>query len=92
MAKHYLPVFDPASAHTEAVSQLFVLVLVVCAIILLIVLKPRPLCPALPGAAEKNPYAEPGIRAVLAADYFFFAWRFSSMAAWAAASRATGTR
>ena len=37
MAKSYIPVFDPASAHTEAISHLFILVLVVCAIILLIV-------------------------------------------------------
>jgi len=38
MPNNYIPVFDPASAHTEAISHLFITVLVVCAVILLIVI------------------------------------------------------
>jgi cytochrome c oxidase subunit 2 len=38
MANRYIPVFAPASAPTEAISHLFILVLVVCAVILLIVI------------------------------------------------------
>jgi len=38
MVNSYIPVSDPASAHTEAISHLFITVLVVCVIILLIVI------------------------------------------------------
>ena len=38
MANHYIPVFDTASRQTEAISHLFMTVLVVCTIILLIVI------------------------------------------------------
>jgi hypothetical protein len=41
---------------------------------------------------KKPPWVFPRLLLNFRSNYFFFALRFSSMAAWAAARRATGTR